>query len=473
MKAKQSDYLRSVKPKLNQLLALLQPRYEYVSVLATDVNGRAFSVSQRQTAIRDYQFGERGFVVRVYIDGGYSEYSFNDIDDVPALAAEIADTLALQKAALDGAGIVKLPTPLVKEHPDRGEFATEVPDTMYDIDAGQVIAKLKEVSDRGVAKDGIIECQATYTVSFVNKMFLSADKDLLQAYAYGTGAMVMLAAKDGETRYNYCPLSGWFGPEMIDRFGEAIDRTYDDLMVLFGAPNIIPGEYDVICPPEASGLIAHEAFGHGVEMDMFVKDRAIAKDHMGEKVASDITVMYDGPQGQQQTASYFFDDEGTMGGKTMIIDHGTLAKGMCDALSAARLGVEPTGNGRRETFERKAYTRMSNTYFQPCGDSLDAMIKSIKHGYIIDGAQSGMEDPKHWGIQCVYSRAKEIVDGRLTGRVFTPVFMTGYVPDMLKSISMIGPDIDLSGNGYCGKGYKEWVVVSTGGPYMKAKARLG
>ena len=34
-------------------------------------------------------------------------------------------------------------------------------------------------------------------------------------------------------------------------------------------------------------------------------------------------------------------------------------------------------------------------------------------------------------------------------------------------------DEELNGGGMCGKGYKEWVKVSDGGPYIKARIRLG
>ena len=64
-------------------------------------------------------------------------------------------------------------------------------------------------------------------------------------------------------------------------------------------------------------------------------------------------------------------------------------------------------------------------------------------------------------------------DGKLTGRIFSPIVLTGYVPDLLKSVSMMGGKVQLAGGGYCGKGYKEWVKVSDGGAYMKARIRLG
>ena len=84
-----------------------------------------------------------------------------------------------------------------------------------------------------------------------------------------------------------------------------------------------------------------------------------------------------------------------------------------------------------------------------------------------------MEDPKNWGIQCMVAIAREIKDGKLTGKIYSPIVLTGYVPDLLKSISMVSENVELGGGGFCGKGYKEWVKVSDGGPYIKARIRLG
>ena len=474
MIAKQSEYLLSVKPELKKLIEALEPYYEYVSVLATDVSGTSFGVSQRNTSINEFGDGERGFVVRVYKNGGYSEYSFSTIGNVDELAEKIRTELDKQTELFDSLGIRKLETPVVYEEKMEKEFAGEVAEELYHLDNDEISKKMKRLSDKVASWDNIIDCQVSYQAELNSKLFLSKNKDLIQAWGVSFVNCAMLAFKDGETQYNMVGDTGWFGSEIIDRQEGKLEEAYKDLMDMFGAPNIEPGEYEVICTPEATGLIAHEAFGHGVEMDMFVKDRAIAKQHMNEKLASTITDMYDGARGGvEQTASYFFDDEGTISGCTQILDKGYLVSGICDALSAARLNVKPTGNGRRESFERKVYTRMTNTYFGEGTNTVDEMIKSVKYGFLVDGMNSGMEDPKHWGIQCVLSRAKEIKDGKLTGKMFTPVILTGYVPDLLSNITMIGTDAVLNGNGHCGKGYKEWVIVSDGGPYIKTKVRLG
>lgn len=149
------------------------------------------------------------------------------------------------------------------------------------------------------------------------------------------------------------------------------------------AEKITPGRYECICTPEVTGMIVHEAFGHGVEMDMFVKDRALAKSFIGKEVASGLVTMHDG-MGVNEVATYDFDDEGTCGHDTVIIKNGILQTGISDAKTAGILKTKGTGNGRRENYEHKAYTRMTNTYFEGGKDRPEDMIKSIKYGFMLE-----------------------------------------------------------------------------------------
>ena len=148
-------------------------------------------------------------------------------------------------------------------------------------------------------------------------------------------------------------------------------------------------------------------------MDMFVKNRAKAIEYLNKEVASNKVNMYDGANVFEQVSSYFFDDEGTLAQNTQIIDNGILKNGINDVLTAMRLNVLPTGNGKRESFERKAYTRMTNTYFAPGNDKLEDMIKSIKHGYFLVYLKWHGRS-KEWGIQCIASYGIEIINGKLT-----------------------------------------------------------
>jgi TldD protein len=208
-------------------------------------------------------------------------------------------------------------------------------------------------------------------------------------------------------------------------------------------------------------------------MDMFVKNRAKSREYLGKPVASPLVEMHDGAAATYSCASYFFDDDGVLAHDTLIIKDGILQTGISDAVSAMQLGTEPTGNGRRESTKRKAYTRMTNTFFVPRDSSVEEMIASVKHGYMLSETDNGMEDPKNWNIQCVCSYGRETKDGKFTGRIVAPVVMSGYVPDLLMSISMVSKDFEVIGAGHCGKGYKEFVKTADGGPYLKTKARLG
>jgi TldD protein len=311
----------------------------------------------------------------------------------------------------------------------------------------------------------------------VAKLFLSPHRDLEQAFVWSQVYLVAVARREEVSRENYMPLAGLKGFELLDEAVRGADAFAVETLDLLGAGKVEPGEYEVIMDPDVAGTLAHEAFGHGVETDMFAKGRAKAIEYLGKPVASPIVNMYDGAAGGSGGAdhcgTYLFDDEGQLATTTRIIRDGVLVSGISDIQSALRLGYVPTGNGRRQAFDHKAYARMTNTWFAPGTSNLEEMLASVKRGYLLQRLNSGMEDPKNWGIQLVVLIGREIVDGRLTGRMVSPVVCSGYVPQVLSSITMLSKDFGLFGSGYCGKGYKEFVKVSAGGPYVKTTMRLG
>ena len=93
MQVPMSSYLVEIKPQIQELIRLLEREFDYVSVLCTDVKGTTYRVSMHQTTVGDYHFCERGFVVRAWQDGSYTEYSFNNLTDAADLAEEITSAL--------------------------------------------------------------------------------------------------------------------------------------------------------------------------------------------------------------------------------------------------------------------------------------------------------------------------------------------------------------------------------------------
>ncbi|WP_035767787.1 TldD/PmbA family protein [Butyrivibrio sp. NC2002] len=476
MKAKFSEYLDGIAPSLKQIIDILSDHYDYVSILASDSKGFSIQASQRNKIITgENMTTERGCVVRVYKDGLYSEYSFNgSCGDAGRIAQKLIGILDDQIDLIKKTETKIFDTAKLED--EKYTLFTEMETDILpeDVDLGELMVKLQGFSDKAMTlSDSMIDCHAAAKSTHVCKMFLTKNRDMRQSYVYTEGSILAIGARNGKNTMTIEGVSDRNGVTILDGLEKKVEAAVKAVDDMLGASHVIPGEYEIITSPEVTGLIAHEAFGHGVEMDMFVKKRALGAEYIGKRVGSDLVSMHEGANCVVDVASYAFDDEGTLAGDVTEIDHGILRTGVCDALSALRLGTEPTGNGKRENFEHKVYTRMTNTIFDSGTDTKEDMIASVKKGYFLEGMFSGMEDPKHWGIQCIIARGYEIIDGKFTGNVVAPVVMTGYVPDLLGSISMVSTDRESFGNGGCGKGHKEWVKVSDGGPYLKAVARLG
>lgn len=475
MRAQNSIYLNTIKPYLKQLIDILYEDFQYVSILATDCKGKKYVVSQNSNSIEPNMLNERGFVVRVYNGKNYSEYSFNEInkENILELAQNIKREIKKNHNKFEKNFNIK-EYELIKEITDTRTFEKGVKIHPILIKESDILESLNTSRRKGIELSSLIkELKLVYEYLNVNKLFLTSQTEFFQSYLYSIGMRLCVVEQDGKVKYDYESFSGLKGTELLEELDKDMGSFINNTIDLLESMPMVPGYYDVICSPKVSGLIAHEAFGHGVEMDMFVKERAKAKDEIDNCVASDLVNMYDGALGMEHVASYSFDDEGNLANNTKVIDKGILKEGISDQISAMELRTKPTGNGRRESFKRKAYSRMSNTYFCPGDSELDEMIKSIEYGFLLEGVQSGMEDPKNWGIQCIVTKGKEIKNGKLTGRIYSPIIITGYVPEVLKSITMISKDLVMDGAGICGKGYKEYVKVSSGGPYIKAKVRLG
>ena len=322
-------------------------------------------------------------------------------------------------------------------------------------------------------KDEIINIYAAIECNEYQKMFISKDRELTQYYTWTNASSYAISRRESSIKDAYSGNGYSSLEDAIKDLDSLFKYSSETAVKLQDAKPPVPGIYTIITNPSITGLIAHEAFGHGVELDMYVKDRAKSKEYIDKEVASPLITMHDGASAALSSASYFFDDDGVIAQDTVIIENGILKRGISDALSALELGLKPTGNGRRQSYKRKAYTRMTNTFFSKGTSTLENMIKSVDYGYYICDTNNGMEDPKNWGIQCTALYGLEIKNGEFTGNIISPVVMSGYVIDLLESISMVSNKEKIIGSGSCGKGYKEWVRVSDGGASIKARVKIG
>ena len=419
-----NEFLKSRIEDAKTLVQELNETYEYVSILGNYVKTKKALITTVSSSIDELD-NECGFVIKVYKDGHYSEYS---CDDIRGLHAEnVIDAITISTPFATS-------IPCLKENKHVESFAREDSSSLTDEEIYQRLNAIKEYAH---AKDPkVIQVGCVFMKRETSKIFVSTNKCLDQKYDW-CNAMMQVVVRDGDNiKMNFTGEGEVDGQLVLDKIDADKDEVIDIALKLLNARPIEAVQY------------------------------------VGKRVASDVVNMYDGAASCVSAASYFFDDDGVEAGKTNIIKNGILQTGISDCLSAMELGTAPTGNGRRESYKRKVYTRMTNTFFDAGNDSVEDMIKSIKHGYYLCQSNNGMEDPKNWQIQCTAGYGIEIVDGKLTDHIVAPVVISGSVVDLLNSISMVSKDVHIFGMGMCGKGHKEWVFVSDGGPYLKGKAKL-
>ncbi len=453
------EELRSLRSRLPEVLSPLGGAAQ-ASVLVTERSGVGARVSLRDERVWQAD-PSRGATIAATHGGVLHEHATSDLRPEALLGA----SRKLAEAAGCRAGDVTLS--------DRRDFATPMEKDPAEVPLAEKIDRLRVLRDDVAKRDPRICAVAVgYNEARERKLFAGDGKDYAQEVSRCTLSLVVFVAKDGETRQSYA-VRGWTGGFEDARLPEKeIAEAVEVAVQLLSAKRIEPGTYDVVASPEVAGLVAHESFGHGVELDMFVRGRAKAKEYYGRRVGTGMVNLSDDPTVPGAYGSYFFDDEGQIATPTRVLREGVLVSGLADRVSACALGYARTANGRRESFRNKTYARMSNTFIERGDATFEGLLAACGDGVYLDRGGAGMEDPKGWGTQVECAVAREVRGGRLTGVVYAPVVLTGYLPDLLGSVRGVSDAFELS-PGMCGKGHKEVVDVSSGGPHVLMKARLG
>ncbi|MCP4822175.1 MAG: metalloprotease TldD [Shimia sp.] len=223
------------------------------------------------------------------------------------------------------------------------------------------------------------------------------------------------------------------------------------------------GPMEVVLGPGWPGILLHEAVGHGLEGDFNRKGTSKFADQIGQQVASKgVTVIDDGTIPDRR-GSITIDDEGTPSGKNTLIEDGILVGYMQDRQNARLMGVDPTGNGRRESYAHAPMPRMTNTYMQG-GDSDPAdLVASLKDGIYAVGFGGGQVDITNGKFVFSCTEAYRVENGKV-GAPVKGATLIGDGATAMMQIKGLGNDMALDpGMGNCGKA-GQWVPVGVGQP---------
>ncbi|HET8808330.1 MAG TPA: metalloprotease TldD [Methylophaga sp.] len=226
------------------------------------------------------------------------------------------------------------------------------------------------------------------------------------------------------------------------------------------------GSMPVVLASGWPGVLLHEAVGHGLEGDFNRRGSSTFSGRMGEKVASSLCTVVDDGTMQDRRGSLSIDDEGTPTESTTLIENGRLTGYMQDKLNARLMGMQPTGNGRRESYAHLPMPRMTNTYMLPGPHDAVEIIASVKKGIYAVNFGGGQVDITSGKFVFSSSEAYLIENGKVT-RPVKGATLIGNGPDVMNRISMVANDLQLdTGIGNCGKEGQS-VPVGVGQPTLK------
>jgi TldD protein len=280
-----------------------------------------------------------------------------------------------------------------------------------------------------------------------------------------------LAEQNGQREqggYNVAGRAGFefYAPDRVDRVvREAVART----TILFEAAPPPAGEMPVVLAAGSSGILLHEAIGHGMEADFNRKNVSIYADKIGKPIARPFVNIVDDATNENARGAINVDDEGNEAGRTQLVENGVLATYLHDSISARHYGVAPTGNGRRQGYQFPPMPRMRSTYMLPGPHKKDEIIASVKKGIYCQNFTNGQVNIGAGDFTFYVKNGYLIEDGKLT-RPIKDVNIIGNGPKVLEMVDMVSDDLQIDEGGWtCGKDGQS-VPVSQGLPTVRVSS---
>jgi TldD protein len=251
-----------------------------------------------------------------------------------------------------------------------------------------------------------------------------------------------------------------------ERWRRFASEAVHQAVVKLGAVEAPAGELTVVLGPGWPGILLHEAVGHGLEGDFNRKGTSAFSGRLGQKVASELVTVVDDGTIPNRRGSLNVDDEGNPTRRNVLIENGILRGYMQDRLNSRLMGMDATGNGRRESYAHPPMPRMTNTFMLAGQDDPADIIRSVPRGLYAVNFGGGQVDITSGKFVFSASEAYLIEGGRITKPV-KGATLIGNGPDALTRVSRVGNDLKLDeGVGTCGKDGQS-VPVGVGLPTIR------
>ena len=259
-----------------------------------------------------------------------------------------------------------------------------------------------------------------------------------------------VAEKDGETQTGSCNPGRRMGLEMFDTVDPRNVGIHaaKQAVTMAGAGYCPAGVMPVAIDNGFGGVIFHEACGHSLEASSVAYGRSQFAGKLGEKIANEKVTAIDDGTIPNAWGSINIDDEGTPARKNVLIENGVLKSYMVDKFNGRRMGMESTGNARRQSYAYTPTSRMTNTYIAPGDDRNEDIIASMEYGLYAKEMGGGSVNPVTGEFNFAVNEGYIVRNGKICEPV-RGASLVGKGSEIIKNIDMVGTDLDM-GQGMCG-----------------------
>lgn len=447
---------------LGEILGKVMTRsVDSADIYLQGARGESWSLEDGIVKTGDFSI-DRGFGLRV-MSGEKTGFAYADEIALPALQQAAQSARSIVQSG--GTGLVHIPRQTAARHLYP---AINPLDSLAEKDK---IGLLHQINDKARSLDSrvqqvIASLSGSYTIVLLinSEGVLAADVRPLVNLS-----VKVIVEQGGRREHGQSGGGGRSGYEVfINREGglKFAEKAVRQALLNLEAMDAPAGTMPVVLGPGWPAVLLHEAIGHGLEADFNRKGSSVFSGRLGESVGSSLCTIVDDGTIPGRRGSINMDDEGVPSQNTVLIEAGILKNYMQDRRNARLMGMQPTGNGRRESYAHLPIPRMTNTYMLPGKTDPQEIIASVKRGIYAVDFSGGQVDTTSGKFVFTTSEAYLIENGKIT----TPmkgVTLIGDGPTVLNQVSMVGNDLQLdSGIGTCGK-EGQTVPVGVGQPTLK------
>ena len=400
---------------------------------------------------------EKGVGIRAVKDGR-TFYAYTDSfepDRIYETARYVAD------AASTGAGGE---APVVSLTPLTSPLSFPIKPLPSEVAVEQKIAMFQTLTERAWAVDPRIVQAILFQREIIRQVTIATSSGKIANQTLGLTEIISQSFakdKEGALQAGWDMRGAYAGRDFFtgdNSFERVVDGAAAKALKLLEAVDSPRGVFPVVLGPGMNGVLFHESCGHGMEADLVYKGSNY-KDQIGKQTAAKGVTLVDDGTIAAFPGSYRFDDEGTPSQRTVLVEDGIQRSYLCDNVWGRKLGMESTGNGRRQSFRHVPIPRMTTTYIAPGDASPEEIIAATTKGFYAKSLAGGQVEPASGNFVFGVAEGYLIEDGRIT----TPLrgaTLVGNGIDILMKIDMIAGDFEVK-TGICGKD-GQGVPVGTG-----------